>query len=134
LDTIIPSSLPEIDAVEVVSLRGLHPKSVGEYMAIAIEVPHARLSGTGAKQIAEMWRALVKGKQMRCHIPPFGLRFFAAEVLICEASICWKCNNIHGHAEGKKVFFEFDGSRTTARKLLIACAGALGQGITLGKD
>jgi len=127
LATITPSSLPRIDAVEVVSLRGLKPKRVIEYMAAAKEARRVRVVGAEAQRIAEMWRALPGAEQMRCHVPPFGLRFFAGNELICEASICWRCNNIFGQAGADEVFFEFDGSLAASRELLKACERALGE-------
>lgn len=127
LATITPSSLPGIDAVEVVSLRGLNPNRVSEYMAVAKDARWVRLVGSEAKRIAEMWRALPDGEQARCHVPPFGLRFFAGSKLVCEASICWQCNNIFGRAGADEDFFEFDGSLTASRELLTACEVALGE-------
>ena len=123
----VPSSLPDIDAVEVVTLRGLFPNGVAEYMLAAKKARRARLVGVAAEEIAAMWRALPDAEQTRCHVPPFGLRFFEGCHLICEASICWRCNNIYGQAEGNKVFFEFDGSHPTARAMLKACEAALGE-------
>ena len=64
---------------------------------------------------------------MRCHVPPFGLRFFSAGTLICEATICWRCNNIFGQAGADDVFFEFDGSQPISRELLNACEMAIGE-------
>jgi hypothetical protein len=127
LATITPLSLPRIDAVEVVSLRGLYPNRVSEYMAAAKEARRVRLAGAEAERIAQMWRALPEGEQMRCHVPPFGLRFFAGSELVCEASVCWRCNNIFGRAGADEVFFEFDGSLASSRELLTACESALGE-------
>jgi len=64
---------------------------------------------------------------MRCHVPPFGLRFFSGDRLLCEASICWRCNNIFGQAGGAEVFFKFDGSLAVSRELLKACESAVGE-------
>jgi len=125
VSTIAPSSLSRIDAVEVVSLRGLLPNGVSEYMAAAKDARRVRITGTEAQRIAELWRTLPEGEEMRCHIPPFGLRFFAGDDLVCEASICWRCNNIFGQAGADEVFFEFDGSLAPSRALLKACENAL---------
>ena len=76
LISVAPSSLPEIDAVEVVSLRGLNPNRVDDDMLAAQNARHVRLTGADAARVAGMWRALPGGQQMRCHVPPFGLRFF----------------------------------------------------------
>jgi hypothetical protein len=96
-------------------------------MAAAKEARRVRLVGAEAEQIAEMWRALPEAEQMRCHVPPFGLRFFSRDELVCEASICWRCNNIFGQAGADEVFFEFDGSVASSRALLKACESALGE-------
>lgn len=125
--TITPSSLPGIDAVEVVSLRGLYPDRVNEYMAAAKEARRVRLVGSEAERIAQIWRALPEAEQKRCHGPPFGLRFFAGNELVCEASICWRCNNIFGQASADEIFFEFDGSLALSRELLKACESSLGE-------
>lgn len=127
LDTVIPSSLPDVDTVEVVSLRGLNPNRVDEYMAVAKEARRVRVTGAEAQRLAELWRALPPGGQMRCHAPPFGLRFFAGDKLLCEASICWRCNTIFGKAGADEVFFAFDGSLPASRELLKGCEGALGE-------
>lgn len=94
-------------------------------MAAAKEARGVRLVGADAERVAEMWRALPEAGQMRCHIPPFGLRFFASGELACEASICWQCNNIFGQAGADEVFFEFDGSAAASRALLQACESTL---------
>jgi hypothetical protein len=127
LATVTPSSLPEIDAVEVVSLRGLDANRVSDYMAIAKEARRVRIVGAHAQYVSGIWRALPEGKQKRCHTPPFGLRFFVAGDLVCEASICWQCNNIFGKAGPDKVFFEFNGSLQISRQLLAVCEAALGE-------
>lgn len=112
------SSLPAVDAVEVVNLRGLNPKRVSEYMAEAKHSRCVRLVGNEAQQIAAAWRSLPEGEQARCHIPTFGLRFYAGGELILEASICWQCNNIAGKAGAESVFFVFDGEHAQSRELL----------------
>lgn len=96
-------------------------------MAAAKNVRRVRLVGSEANRIAALWRALPEAEQMRCHVPPFGLRFFAGGELVCEASICWECNNVFGQAGADEMFFEFDGSSAASRELLKACESALGE-------
>lgn len=125
----VQSSLPAVDAVEVVDLAdvGFHIHRVSEYMTAATTSPFIRLRGAEAEHIAGLWRELQPAEQKRCHVPPFGLRFYAKGKLLCEASICWRCNNVHGRVNGHELFFEFDGSSPAARHLLTACEQALGR-------
>jgi hypothetical protein len=127
LATFAPSSLPPIDAVDVVDLAGVRAKGVDGYMAAAAGARSVRLSGAGAERIAALWRGLPPGKHARCHIPPFGLRFYRGGQLICQASICWQCNNLVGDAGGEASFYEFDASHPTSRELLHACERAAGR-------
>lgn len=113
----------------MVSLRGLNPNRVNEYMVAAKEARRVRLIGLEAERIAQLWRALPEAEQKRCHVPPFGLRFFAGNELVCEASVCWRCNNIFGNAGADDRFFQFDGSLASSRELLKACETALGEAV-----
>ncbi len=128
MDAEIPSSLPTIDAVEIVDLRGVrvNHRVVDEYMANARAAPTWRLDGSDAQRIATLWRSLPAGEQARCHIPPFGFRFFAAGHVVAEASVCWQCNNLSGTAGDRRLFFEFDSSAPPARELLAAAERATG--------
>jgi hypothetical protein len=127
LTNFAPSSLPAVDAVEVVNLRGVDPNRVDEFMAAAKDAKYVRLVGDKAQRIAAAWRNLPEGEQARCHIPPFGLRFYAGRELILEASICWQCNNIAGKAGAEGVFFEFDGEHAQSRELLAMLKQAMGE-------
>jgi hypothetical protein len=122
-----PSSLPAIDQVDVVDLRAVDPNSVAQYMDRAADAPSVRTAGVDAQRIAAPWRALSPGEQMRCHVPPFGLRFYAAGRLICEASLCWQCNNLFGREGSERVAYVFDASTAAARELLAACERAFGR-------
>jgi hypothetical protein len=46
--------------------------------------------------------------------------------MLAQASICWRCNNIHGEANGEELFYEFDASQQPARELLSLCEQATG--------
>jgi hypothetical protein len=55
----------------------------------------------------------------RCHIPPFGLRFFTNNQLVCQASVCWECNNIYGHANSNRFSYAFDANASISQELLM---------------
>jgi len=113
-----PSQLPEVDAVEMVELVGLRPNRVSEYMRIAFDAPYVRVKGETAQQIAHLWRQLPPSEQMRCHNPPFGLRFYMGDKLLVQGSICWGCNNIYVEENGEKSVYKFDGQHTYSQQLL----------------
>ena len=108
------------DEVEVVDLRGLRPDRVSQYLEVAAAVnsPRVKLLGHDAEEIAALWNELPPGQQDRCHVPPFGLRFFSGAQLILEASVCWDCSNIFGVADGSIFSFEFDASAPASKALL----------------
>ena len=123
-----PNLLPEIVAVDVVDLAGVgyEVDQVSDYMAAATDAHHVRLCEGEADRIATLWRSLAPGEEKRCHLPPFGLRFYAESGLVCRASICWRCNNIYGETGRHPFRFEFEGSELNARSLLASCERALG--------
>jgi hypothetical protein len=124
-----PASLSTIDEVEVVDLCGL-AVGPGTFVTQAAGAPAVRLSGADAQRISELWRSLPPGEQARCHVPPFGLRFYSRGRLLAQGSICWRCNNIHGEAMGETLFYEFDASHKTARELLALLERAVGHPAT----
>ena len=113
-----PSQLPNIDAVEVVELKGILPNRVSEYMREAINAPTIRIDGEAAQHIAHLWRQLPPGEQMRCHMPHFGLRFYAGGNLLLQASLCWDCNNIFINQGELDLYFNFNGQHPLSRELL----------------
>lgn len=115
------TSLPKVDAVEIYYIA-CHWLSEVDLRS----VPSVRLLGHDAERVAALWRALPPGSQSRCHVPPFAIRLFAKDELLCEASICWKCDNIHGRAGNTEFGLEFDGSHPTSRELLRECEAATG--------
>lgn len=121
-----PASLPPITSIEVVVLEGVNSNRVDEYMSNAVEAHSITLQGADAQRIAELWRSLPPGEQARCHLPPFGLRFRSEERVVCEASICWECDNIFGNAEGLRIHYQFDASHPTSLKLLDELRRAVG--------
>jgi hypothetical protein len=119
MDLFSPSSLPPISDVEVVMLDKVRPKkSVHEYMQATSGAPSIVVDGRPAKRLATLWRQLPKGNQMRCHMPPYGLRFFAGDRVLCQGSVCWECNNIYGDVEGEPFVYEFDAEAKASQALL----------------
>ena len=113
-DPFTPSALPPIVSVDVVILSGEIRRQVGQKKFDAF----VTLRGEPANHIADLWRQLPPGDPARCHIPPFALRFSTATELICDASICWECNNILGDAHGQHLFYAFDANSAPAQELL----------------
>lgn len=97
-------------------------------MPHAWEARYVTLRGPEAERVAALWRALPVGEQARCHVPSYGLRFFAAGRLVCQASICWQCNNIWADADGRRFRYEFDATHPRSRELLAACEQAIAGG------
>ena len=116
-----PAQLSEIDAVDVVSLKGINPDRVSEYMPNAVDSSYVRVTGNSAQQIAGLWRQLPSGMQSRCHVPPFGLRFYNNDEIELQASICWECDNIFGDAHGNEFYYSFDAQHETSQRLLALC-------------
>lgn len=112
-----PSQLPDVDTVELVNLKGLNLNQVREYMK-AKDTPCVRIKGETAQQIAHLWRQLPPDEQMRCHVPPFGLRFYMGNKLLVQGSICWGCNNIFVEENGEDLVYEFDGLHPNSQRLL----------------
>ena len=75
------------------------------------------------EEIARLWRTLPEAEQVRCHIPAYGLRFYAGRVmfqpvLLLEASLCWQCNNIHLRTRGRGYYSTFDSAHPDSQRLL----------------
>jgi hypothetical protein len=112
-----PGSLPEITSAAVVLLRHVEPGRVG-YMKAAGDAPAFAVEGDEAQRLADLWRRLPPGEMSRCHVPAYGLRFFAGGRLVCEASVCWRCDNMAGESEGEPFGHAFDASAGVSRELL----------------
>lgn len=121
-----PKSLPDITAVEIADLRGIDADRVMEYMDNADNAASVRCGDQRAKYIAKVWRALPRGSSTRCHTPPIGIRFFNGESLICEASICWRCENIFGYDSGKPISYCFSSQSTAGQELFLAVQELIG--------
>ena len=120
-----PTHLPEIDAVDVVNLEGVDADRAGEEMQNTTDAPYVQVANELAQQIASLWRGLPQGEQERCHIPPFGLRFYRNGELKLQASICWRCDNIFGDAESNSFWCAFDAQHEISQKLLALCKQVL---------
>jgi hypothetical protein len=113
-----PEGLGSIDSVVVVDLRGVDADRVHEHIAESDALRSANVSGVAAQEIAELWRALPPGEAMRCHTPPYGLRFRLGTSPVLDASVCWECNNAFGFVGGESIYFAFDAGATASRALL----------------
>jgi hypothetical protein len=116
-----PSTLGRIDAVDVVALNAsASVGSVNEFIRSAV-VGEIRLTDVDAERIAVLWRALPPSEQARCHIPPYGLRFWLAGQKVIEASLCWECDNVYGYAADETMHFSFDSKAPVSVSLLMQC-------------
>ncbi len=127
MKTINPASLPVISAVEIVSLRNTFADRAGVEMQSADDAPFVLVENEQAQRIAMLWRQLPSdAEEMRCHTPPYGLRFRSAIGIILRVSVCWKCNNIYGDSEGEAIHSVFDGSHPKSRLLLEVMRSTMG--------
>lgn len=113
-----PSTLREVDTVEIIDLRAVEPPRVSEYMTAAVASSGVRVVDAVAQEIAALFRALPPGEMMRCHTPPYGVRFYARGAVVLEVSLCWQCNNAFGRAGAASIDFVFDGNAPPSRALL----------------
>lgn len=107
-----------VDAIEIVDLREVDVVDVADFMRNATTAPVVRVEGEQAMRIHALWTALPPAMQMRCHVPPFGLRFYRGPQLLGEASICWRCNNIFGTAGGEEFHYQFSAGARASQELL----------------
>ncbi len=77
-----------------------------------------RAEDKAAQAIADLWQRLPPGKQKRCHTPVYELQFLSDGLLICLATVCWRCNNVRGTAGGRSIAFEFDSEADISQQLL----------------
>lgn len=112
----VPSQLPNIDVVELVDLRTLHLGTVPMSL-VKDNAPFVQVKGETAQQIAHLWRHLPPDEEARCHIPPFGLRFYMDNKLLVQGSVCWQCNNIFVEENGERLLYEFDAQHPHSQQL-----------------
>lgn len=126
METYRPSTLPEADRIEVVDLSGLSPRFVSGYMAESSNAPVIVVTGEQTAAICALWRLLPEQPDMmRCHIPPYGLRFFFQDLLLLEGSVCWRCDNIYLTTGNKEYCYKFDGASEPAQALYALIADML---------
>ncbi|MDB5342630.1 MAG: hypothetical protein JWP89_1007 [Schlesneria sp.] len=125
MDDYVPSLLPAVSVVEVIVIRDVDIDDIRE--AVAVATPSAALCDENAQRIAALWRRLPVGEPARCHSPPFGLRFLERGIILCHASLCWKCNNIFGEANGEAFAYSFDAQASISQELLNECRLATGE-------
>lgn len=118
-----PSTLGPVDAIDVVALDAdSNVGRVNEYMRSGAVGREIRLTDReDVERIAALWRSLPPGEQARCHIPPYGLRFWRGGVKVLEASLCWECHNVFGHAGDQELWFAFDATAPLSVSLLMQC-------------
>lgn len=117
-----PALLPQVEKVLVLSLADSLEGAASKYERVGKLLTGrnfpiyaaAEVKGDEASEIAEMWRKLPPGRAIRCHIPPYGLRFYGGGRMIVEASICWRCNGI---VTGESAY-SFDSSAEVSQRLL----------------
>jgi hypothetical protein len=121
-----PSSLPAVDVIEIVDLRGVDPNRISEFMKSADSAPRVRCDASTAATIADAWRSLPAGDSARCHTPPIGLRFFCNSRLCLEASVCWQCHNFYATIGEKQTLVGFERDSEGANRLLKLVQQAIG--------
>src|SRR5687767_2300929 len=108
-----PATLARVDAVDTIALdlsaagaRG--SRMANEFIRSNPVRAAVRLTGAEAERIAALWRALPPGKNTGCHEPGYGLRFWLADQIQVEASLCWACHNAYGYVGDQAMSFTFD--------------------------
>ena len=116
-NTYHPSSLPEIDEIELLSLSGI--TFIGDRTAYADYTNDTRqiVTGNEAREIAQLWRSIPEGDMMRCHVPPFLVKFKVKGIVLLAVTICWGCNNFFGTADNVAVGGTFDRRSPFAKAL-----------------
>lgn len=89
--------LPEIDAIEILSLDGTALNSAGPTDTILGYNIHARTTVRAEQsiKIAELWRKQRRARAFSgmCHKPGYALRFFQHGKLLFVTTVCWECHN-----------------------------------------
>ena len=114
VDSVIPK-LANIDVVEVLDLRGKFP-SISNGLITSSRI--VKVEGDLAQQIANLWRQLSPGQSARCHIPPFGLRFYSQNQVVLQASMCWECDNMYIYKQGTRSLYGLNLDQPPAHQLL----------------
>lgn len=58
---------------------------------------HASLKGNDCDRLRNAWKSLSFDRLggAFCHDPVYGIRFYRADVLLFETTVCWKCQNFY---------------------------------------
>ncbi|MCA9072592.1 MAG: hypothetical protein KDA84_26900 [Planctomycetaceae bacterium] len=110
-----PATLGKVTEIEVFQFNFFQTQ-----MTDCMSIDHyggVVLRGEPMHLIADLWRKLPIGEEYLCHDPPFGLRFIDNGKTLCQASICWDCDNIRGDIAGEKFYYEFDSSAEVSKRL-----------------
>lgn len=111
------SQLPEIDAVEIVDLRGVDGNRVSTFMREAVAAPYVFIiNGDDAQNVARLWRLLPPGETMRCHVPLHGFRFYRDKKLLLQASVCRRCHDIFIDCAESEFFYAFNAKRPASTR------------------
>lgn len=110
--------LPRIDKVELLKLE-----SKGDIWNGKIEATKT-LTGKEAEDLAALWRRQVyRSRQVACHLPAYGIRFYAGDKQILQATLCWECNNIAFQTPKVEGTQYFDGHEKLGQQLLAVFRG-----------
>jgi hypothetical protein len=103
------TELPECDRIEVFLLGGGIQNEDGDgtfpirpYRQFSKIVKKRELTGEDAKLLCGDWRSLTfdRWSQAWCHFPICGLRFYQADKLKFETSVCFGCSNFYYPLDG----------------------------------
>lgn len=117
---VVLCELPPVEQVEVLRLGRVrvHGMSIPQDVSRMESDCCVRVEGEAAQTIAALWRQLPPGREERCHIPAFALRFLAGDEVVLEASLCWRCNNIWIIERGARKYASFDANAPVSKQLL----------------
>ena len=105
--------------MDVVALEpSAEVRSVSDFITLR-DRREIKLTGPDAQRIADLWRQLEAAEPARCHMPPYGLRFWRAGKKVVEASLCWECNNAYGYLGRREIWFTFDAGAPVSVSLLM---------------
>ena len=122
IDTVIPK-LPNIDVVEVLDLGGEFPSISAGFINSS---RNTKIEGELAQTIVNLFRQLTPGESARCHIPPFGLRFYFNKQLVLQASICWECDNMYIWKDDNRLLYGLNLQQPSSKHLLALLKDSLG--------
>ena len=120
--------LSDVTAIDIVVSRGLGV-SHSTFEIDTAAAPAVPLAAADVPRMLDLWRALPPvdpSSEGRCHTPPFGLRFRAADGFPFRASLCWQCDNIFMTDGTYRFHALFDGRSEGARSLLAMLEAVVG--------